>query len=125
MGVGFSMPVMDGLSCGVGLDAGRTTTDDGRSIDLVGVNSFNYSEIKVGVKYDTADLTFKVGMSRTDTSVAVGAESTDRFDTTSASIDYAVGSGVTAHLGYTDNATENGVGINEGSAWYMGASMDF
>ena len=54
--------------------------------------------------------------------------SDDTIDTTSASVSYAVASGVTAILGYsTTDATNDGSSTtdDDGSAWYIGANMAF
>ena len=51
----------------------------------------------------------------------------DSYDKTSASVSYAVASGVTAYLGYSDVDSAN-EGVNDttdGSAWYIGANMSF
>ena len=124
VGVRYSMPVMDGLSFGTGITVGRTATDNGGSTDLVGADSFDYSEFTAGVIYSYGALTCGSYMSHTDTSEHVGAESTDSVNTTSASISYTVG-GVTALFGYTINATENGVQKNNGPATHIRVSMDF
>ena len=55
-------------------------------------------------------------------------ECKDKHESVSASIDYAVASGVTATVGYTDvQNTDNGAQAeaNGGSAWYVGASISF
>jgi predicted porin len=84
---------------------------------------------KVGVKYVTGDLTFNVGYSAgesTDNTAGNSGGSSDSLDTTSASVSYAVASGVTAILGYTSaEASDEGVSTNDGSAWYIGANMSF
>ena len=51
----------------------------------------------------------------------------DSYDKTSASVSYAVASGVTAILGYSDvDSSNDGVNDNtDGSSWYVGASMSF
>ena len=53
--------------------------------------------------------------------------SEDSQDVASASISYAVASGVTAILGYTDvDSSDEGVNdTTDGSAWYIGANMAF
>lgn len=125
VGVGGSMRLTKGLTFGVGLDAGHTETDNGGNTDLVGAGSFGYSVVAAGLKYTTGHLTFNGAMSHTDTSETVGVGSSDSVDTTSVSLTYAVASGVTAIVGYTDCATENGVQTDESSAWYLGANMVF
>ena len=50
----------------------------------------------------------------------------DSKDVTSASVSYAVASGVTAILGYTSvEASDEGASSTDGSAWYIGANMAF
>ena len=50
----------------------------------------------------------------------------DSIDVTSASVSYAVASGVTAILGYTSvEASDEGASTDDGSAWYIGANMAF
>ena len=52
--------------------------------------------------------------------------SDDSKDVTSASVSYAVASGVTAILGYTSvEASDEGASTDDGSAWYIGANMAF
>ena len=54
--------------------------------------------------------------------------SADTRDSQGASIDYAVASGVTATLGYTDvTNSDDGTDApsNSGSSWYVGASLSF
>jgi predicted porin len=124
-GVVYSMPVMDGLTFGAGIKVGHTETEKGDSTDLVGAKSYDYNELKVGVKYVTGDLTFNVGAAHTDTSDPVGAGSSDSVTSTYASMSYAIASGVSAHLDFTTNETEYGAQINDRSAWYIGANMAF
>jgi len=87
--------------------------------------------VKAGVKYVTGDLTFNVGVtagSGQDSHTFGQAGTTDdSYDKTSASVSYAVASGVTAYLGYSDVDSAND-GINDdtdGSSWYIGANMSF
>ena len=53
--------------------------------------------------------------------------SDDSKDVTSASVSYAVASGVTAILGYTsvEASDEGASSTDDGSAWYIGANMAF
>jgi len=83
-----------------------------------------------GAKYVSGDLTFNVGFasgsSKDGTIAAAKATTEDSEDTVSASVSYAVASGVTAYLGYSDkDAEDNGVASTDGSAWYIGANMSF
>ena len=87
--------------------------------------------VKAGVKYVTGDLTFNVGVTSGEgqDSHTMGTQGTteDSYDKTSASVSYAVASGVTAILGYSDVDSAN-EGVNDttdGSAWYIGANMSF
>ena len=87
--------------------------------------------MKAGVKYVSGDLTFNVGVASGEADDhALGATTTsptyDGQDVTSASISYAVASGVTAILGYTSTASsDEDVASDDGSAWYIGANMSF
>jgi hypothetical protein len=84
---------------------------------------------KAGVKYVTGDLTFNVGFASgdsTDNTIGATGGSDDAQDVTSASVSYAVASGVTAILGYTSlEASDEGSSTDDGSAWYIGANMSF
>ena len=86
--------------------------------------------VKAGVKYVTGDLTFNVGVTAGEgQDGAFGSPGTteDSYDKTSASVSYAVASGVTAILGYSnvDSANEGVSDTTDGSAWYIGANMSF
>jgi len=108
--VGFA----DGNKVGTGVAAGFETTAD---------------VVKAGVKYVTGDLTFNVGFASgdsTDSTIGSVSGQSDAKDVTSASVSYAVASGVTAILGYTTlDATDEGADSTDGSAWYIGANMAF
>ena len=83
-----------------------------------------------GAKYVSGDLTFNVGFasgtSKDGTIAAAKATTEDSEDTVSASVSYAVASGVTAYLGYSDkDAEDDGSASTDGSAWYIGANMSF
>ena len=98
-------------------------------IALASANEADYEVIKAGVKYVSGDLTFNVGIASGDAKdAAVGSSGTtdDSIDSTSASVSYAVASGVTAILGYTSvEASDEGAATDDGSAWYIGANMAF
>ena len=86
--------------------------------------------MKAGVKYVSGDLTFNVGIASGDAEDHALGSTTggtdDGQDVTSASVSYAVASGVTAILGYTSTeASDEGVATDDGSAWYIGANMAF
>ena len=85
--------------------------------------------VKAGVKYVSGDLTFNVGIASgdaQDSTIGSVSGSDDSKDVTSASMSYAVASGVTAILGYTSvEASDEGSATDDGSAWYIGANMAF
>ena len=61
-----------------------------------------------------------------DNTIGSISGSDDSKDVTSASVSYAVASGVTAILGYTSvDASDEGADSTDGSAWYIGANMAF
>lgn len=87
---------------------------------------------KVGAKYVSGDITFAVGASSGEgKDEAYGTAATgaaDSSESAGASIAYAVASGVTATLGYTNSTdTNNGNASTNtsGSAWYVGATVSF
>ncbi len=98
-------------------------------IALTSANEAEYEVMKAGVKYVSGDLTFNVGLASgdaKDNTVGSSGGSDDSIDSTSASISYAVASGVTAILGYTSvEASDEGTATDDGSAWYIGANMAF
>ena len=87
--------------------------------------------VKAGIKYVSGDLTFNVGVTSSEAqdSQTFGTPGTtnDAYDKTSASVSYAVASGVTAILGYSDIESQNegSADTTDGSAWYIGANMSF
>jgi hypothetical protein len=89
------------------------------------------SVMKAGVKYVTGDLTLALGVASGEAkdSDAFGTAGTsdDSSDSTSASVTYAVASGVSAVIGYTtvDTNNEGSSSTDGGSAWYVGATMSF
>jgi len=92
---------------------------------------FDGSVMKAGAKYVTGDLTLALGITAgeakdSDTFGTAGTTD-DSTDSTSASVTYAVASGVSAVVGYTTVDTNNeGVSSTDGgSAWYVGATMSF
>ena len=114
-----------GFSNGSGIASGTTSTVDDREMDSV-------SYVEAGASYVSGDMTLTVSMIDSEakdgtlgTAEVTGA---DKHESVSASIDYAVASGVTATVGYTDvQNTDNGAQAeaNGGSAWYVGASISF
>ncbi|MDC3184113.1 hypothetical protein OA964_00560 [Pelagibacteraceae bacterium] len=108
--VGFA----DGDKVGTGVASGKEMTGD---------------TVKAGIKYVSGDLTFNVGIASGDAkdkTIGSITGSDDSKDVTSASVSYAVASGVTAILGYTSvEASDEGSSSADGSAWYIGANMAF
>jgi predicted porin len=86
--------------------------------------------LKAGVSYVSGDITMALGVvSGTSTDNIFGGTDTltDSHDEMNASVTYAVASGVSAVLGYT-NVDQNDEGVSDdtgGSSWYVGATMSF
>ena len=123
MHIGVSAVTGD-LTVAVGFADGDTVGGDGDALEVAG------DVVKAGVKYVTGDLTFNVGFASgtaKDGTMGTAGTTDDSKDSTSASISYAVASGVTAILGYTDvdSADEGSNDDTDGSAWYIGANMSF
>jgi len=125
--VGISAVTGD-LTVAVGFADGDSIGSTGTSTNDVQVDG---EVMKAGVKYVSGDLTFNVGVASgsAQDSETVGTAGTteDSKDVTSASVSYAVASGVTAILGYTDvdSGNEGKNDTTDGSAWYIGANMSF
>jgi len=124
--VGVSAVTGD-LTIGVGYGDGDTfvsSTAAGSNIEVDG------SVMKAGVKYVTGDVTLALGVASGEAKDgAFGSAGTtdDSSDSTSASVTYAVASGVSAVLGYTtvDRSNEGVSTTLGGNAWYVGATMSF
>ena len=103
---------------------------DGDSIESTNTAQNDGEYTAAGIKYVSGDLTFNVGFaagtSKDSTTIGTAGTTDDSEDTVSASVSYAVASGVTAILGYSDKDSEDeGVASSDGSAWYIGANMSF
>jgi len=115
------------LTIGVGYGDGDTfvsSTTAGTNIQVDG------SVMKAGVSYVTGDLTLALGATfgeAKDGSFGTAGTTDDSSDSTSASITYAVASGVSAVVGYTtvDRQNDGSSTTLGGSAWYVGATMSF
>jgi predicted porin len=124
--VGVSAVTGD-LTIGVGYGDGDTfvsSTTAGSNIEVDG------SVLKAGVKYVTGDITLALGVTSgegKDGAFGTAGTTDDASDSTSASVTYAVASGVSAVLGYTtvDRSNEGSSTTMGGSAWYVGATMSF
>ena len=86
--------------------------------------------VAAGAKYVSGDLTFNVGVAsgsaKDSDTIGTAGTTEDSLDTVSASVSYAVASGVTAYIGYTDkDAEDEAAATTDGSAWYIGANMSF
>ena len=121
--VGLSAVTGD-LTVGVGFADGNKV-----GVNLASADEQDASVVKAGVKYVTGDLTFNVGVASgeaQDTAQGSISGADDEKNVTSASVSYAVASGVTAILGYTSlDASDEGSSTDDGSAWYIGANMSF
>jgi len=87
---------------------------------------------EAGATYVSGDLTFNLGMVASEGSDEVlgtaGTGVKDKYEETSASVSYAVASGVTAIVGWTaqESKTEGTKADTEsGSSWYVGANLSF
>jgi predicted porin len=115
------------LTIGVGYGDGDSfdsmnTTEENREIDG--------SVLKAGASYVTGDITLALGVTSgeaKDGDFGTAGTTDDANDSTSASVTYAVASGVSAVLGYTtvDTSNEGSSSTDGGSAWYVGATMSF
>jgi len=115
------------LTIGVGYGDG----DSFVSSTLAGTNTqVDGSVLKAGVKYVTGDITMALGMTSgesKDGDFGTAGTTDDSADSTSASVTYAVASGVSAVVGYTtvDRSNDGSSTTLGGSAWYVGATMSF
>jgi hypothetical protein len=112
------------LTVGVGYGDGDSFDYETANIEVDG------SVTKAGIKYVTGDLTMALGITAgeaKDGSFGSAGTTDDSIDSTSASVTYAVASGVSAVIGYTTvDANNDGSSITDaGSSWYIGASMSF
>jgi len=124
--VGLSAVTGD-LTIGVGYGDGDTFV----SSTAAGSNKqVDGSVMKAGVKYVTGDLTLALGIASgegKDGDFGSAGTTDDSSDSTSASVTYAVASGVSAVVGYT-TVDRNNDGVSStlgGNAWYVGATMSF
>jgi hypothetical protein len=125
--VGISAVTGD-LTVAVGFADGDSIASTGTATNDVQVDG---EVVKAGVKYVSGDLTFNVGAvsgsAKDSATVGTAGTTEDSYDKTSASVSYAVASGVTAILGYSDvdSADEGANDTTDGSSWYIGANMSF
>ena len=127
-GVHFGVSAVTGdLTIAVGFaDGDDIIVTDGTTADT----EMDAEVLKAGIKYVSGDLTFNVGVAEgegTDNSFGTTGGNADNINKTSASVSYAVASGVTAIVGVTnsDSQNEGGADDKDGTAWYIGANMSF
>jgi len=128
--IGFSAVTGD-LTVAAGYGDGSSVADDG-TVAAGNASTQNDGDVmKMGVKYVTGDLTFNVGViageSKDSTTIGTAGTTADTHDKTTASVSYAVASGVTAVLGYTtqDSKDEGNVDTSDGSSWHVGVTLAF
>jgi hypothetical protein len=129
MHVGISA-VTGNLTVGAGYGTGDTfnagtgaTSTDAQQVDA--------SVTEAGITYVSGDMTFNVGMVNSEASDEDAGQSGSAVDDskaeTSASVSYAVASGVTAILGWTSQEEKlEGTKTDgaSGSSWYVGAEVN-
>jgi hypothetical protein len=127
--VGISAVTGD-LTVAIGIADGDTIADDGTTVALASTE-VDGSVVKAGIKYVSGDITLNIGAKSgeakdSDTTGTPGVTD-DSHDEVGASVSYAVASGVSAVLGYTnvDIQDEGASDTSGGSAWYVGATMSF
>jgi len=119
------------LTIAVGFGDGDDFADDGAGGNTVSSTQVDGEVVKAGVKYVTGDMTLQLGIvagsAQDSTTMGTAGTSEDSYDKTSASVSYAVASGVTAILGFSDveSSDEGANDTADGSAWYIGANMAF
>ena len=120
------------LTIAVGFGDGNDVADDGTVANGNASTQVDGEVVKAGVKYVTGDMTLQLGVvagsAQDSDTIGTAGVTEDSYDKTSASVSYAVASGVTAVLGYSsvdsddEGASDSG---SKGSAWYIGANMAF
>jgi hypothetical protein len=122
--VGFSAVTGD-----LTVAAGYANGDKTRATPEIAL--FDATTTKVGVKYVAGDVTLSAGFTSAEvddnSTITAASGDTDTKDVTEFGISYAVASGVTANLGWSDiDATDDGSNdTSGGSSWYVGATMSF
>ena len=114
------------LTVAVGYADGDTTRGVGSNTNI----QTDADVLKAGIKYVSGDITMNLGVvSGTGTDNIFGGTSTatDSHDEMNASVTYAVASGVSAIIGYTnvDQSDEGASDDTGGYSWYIGATMSF
>ena len=130
-GMHIGMTAVTGdLTVGVGFGDGDSFADDGAATANTPVQ-IDGSVITAGISYVAGDITLALGTThgeaKDSTTLGTAGTTDDSNDSTSASVTYAVASGVSAVIGYTtvDTNNEGASTTDGGSSWYIGASMSF
>jgi len=119
------------LTIAVGFGDGDDVADKGGTANGNASTQVDGEVVKAGIKYVTGDITLNLGVvsgeAQDSTTIGTAGTTSDSYDKTSASVSYAVASGVTAILGYSDveSGNEGTNDATDGSAWYIGANMSF
>ena len=119
------------LTVAVGFGDGDDVANKGATANGNASTQVDGEVVKAGVKYVTGDMTLQLGIvagsAKDSTTIGTAGTTEDSYDKTSASISYAVASGVTAILGFSsvDSSDEGASDTTDGSAWYIGANMSF
>ena len=126
--IGLSAVTGD-LTVGVGYGDGDSFEDEENG--ATAVSQIDGNVTVMGASYVTGDITLAInvvsGEAKDSTTIGTAGTTDDSHDATSASVTYAVASGVSAVLGYTtvDQNNEGASTTDGGSAWYVGATMSF
>jgi len=119
------------LTIAAGFGDGSSVEDDGTVGNGNASTQNDGDVVRAGVSYVIEDITIAVGVTAgeandSDTIGTAGATA-DNHDVTDASVSYAVASGVTAILGYTNQQSkdEGQADTSDGSSWYIGANLSF
>jgi len=119
------------LTIAIGYGDGDDIADDGATANGNASTQVDGEVVKAGVKYVTGDMTLQLGIvagsAKDSDTIGTAGTNEDSYDKTSASVSYAVASGVTAILGFSDveSSDEAANDTSDGSAWYIGANMAF
>jgi len=119
------------LTIAVGFGDGDDVADKGGTANGNASTQVDGEVVAAGIKYVTGDITLNLGVvsgeAQDSTTIGTAGTTSDSYDKTSASVSYAVASGVTAVLGYSDvdSGNEGTNDATDGSAWYIGANMAF
>jgi len=116
------------LTVGVGFASGSyVDANSGSSAEVDGAEV-----ITAGAKYVSGDITFAVGYAdgeaKDNTTFGGQGSTQDSYQQISASVDYAVISGVTATVAYAaEDSSEEGTSAtgNSGTSWFIGANVTF